>query len=53
MANIEDKELLAERLVTSNLHKLKHLTSSVQPEELAELINNSNDIDFIKVFFFY
>src|SRR6478609_2689341 len=50
MVTAEEKELLAERLVTGNLYKLKHLTSMVQPEELAELINNSKEIDYIKVF---
>src|SRR4051812_2779405 len=41
MVIAEEKELLAERLVTGNLYKLKHLTAMLQPEELAELINNS------------
>ena len=50
MANIEERELLAERLVTGNLYKLKHLTALVQPEELAELINDSKNIDYIKIF---
>ena len=50
MVNNEDKELLAERLETGNLYKLKHLTAKVQPEELADLINNSRHIDFLKVF---
>ena len=50
MANVEERELLAERLITGNLYKLKHLTSKIQPEELAELINDSNNINYIKIF---
>ncbi len=50
MANVEEKELLAERLVTGNLHKLRQLTSGIQPEELAEFINDSKHIDYLKVF---
>lgn len=50
MVSVEEKELLAERLVTRNLYKLKQLTALVQPEELAELINTSKEIDFTKVF---
>jgi magnesium transporter len=50
MVNVDEKELLAERLVTGNLYKLKHLTKNLQPEEIAEFINNSRDIDFSKVF---
>ncbi|MBK6445391.1 MAG: magnesium transporter [Bacteroidetes bacterium] len=50
MFSEQEKELLAERMVTGNLYKLKHLTESVQPEELAELINESKHIDFRKVF---
>src|SRR4051812_44019723 len=50
MVLAEEKELFAERLVTGNLYKLKHLTAMVQPEELAELINTSKDIDVRKVF---
>lgn len=50
MVSVDEKELLAQRLVTGNLYKLKHLTAMVQPEELAELINESKDIDFRKVF---
>src|SRR2546430_17470664 len=50
MVIAEEKELLAERFVTGNLYKLKHLTAMVQPEELAELINNSKEIDVKKVF---
>ncbi|MCX6292590.1 MAG: magnesium transporter [Bacteroidetes bacterium] len=50
MISTEEKELLAERLITGNLYKLKHLTSMLQPEELAEMINTSRSIDFIKVF---
>jgi hypothetical protein len=40
MVLAEEKELIAERLATGNLYKLKHLTAMVQPEELAELINS-------------
>ncbi len=50
MANLDEKELLAERLITGNLYKLKQLTATVQPEELAELINDSKNIDYIKIF---
>jgi len=57
MVIAEEKELLAERLVTGNLYKLKHLAAMVQPEELAELINDSfkganssKQIDVKKVF---
>ncbi len=50
MISAEEKELLAERLVTGNLHKLKLLTTELQPEELAEMINSSQEIDFKKVF---
>ncbi len=50
MVGTEEKELLAKRLVTSNLYKLKQLTLLIQPEELAEIINTSKDIDAIKVF---
>ncbi len=50
MISGEEKELLAERLVTGNLYKIKHLTNLLQPEELAEMINTSEGIDFKKVF---
>ena len=50
MVTAEERALLAERLVTGNLYKLKHLTAMVQPEELAELINEKKDIDYKKVF---
>ena len=50
MVTAEERELLAERFVTGNLYKLKHLTAMVQPEELAELINEKKDIDYKKVF---
>lgn len=50
MVSVEEKELLAERLVTRNLYKLKQLSALLQPEELAELINTSKEIDFTKVF---
>ncbi|MBP6335594.1 MAG: magnesium transporter [Bacteroidia bacterium] len=42
--------MLAERLVSGNLYKLKHLSAMVQPEELAELINDSKEIDLRKIF---
>ncbi len=50
MVSADEKELLAERLITGNLYKLKHLTAMLQPEELAEMINVSKEIDFKKVF---
>ncbi|MBL0104322.1 MAG: magnesium transporter [Bacteroidetes bacterium] len=50
MVTAEEKELLAERLITGNLYKLKHLCSTVQPEELADIINDSKEIDYLKVF---
>jgi magnesium transporter len=50
MDNAEEWKLLAERLVTGNLHKLKRLTAMVQPEELALLIHENPDIDYKKVF---
>ena len=50
MVTAEEWELLAERLVTGNLHKLKRLTAMVQPEELAQLIHENPDIDYKKVF---
>ncbi|MBP9791299.1 MAG: magnesium transporter, partial [Bacteroidia bacterium] len=37
-------------LVSGNLYKLKHLSAMVQPEELAELINDSKEIDLRKIF---
>ncbi len=50
MVTEEEKELLNERLVTGNLHKLKRLTAMIQPEELAELIHENKEIDYKKVF---
>src|SRR5438128_1663999 len=50
MVSTDEKKLLAERLITGNLYKLKHLTAMLQPEELAEMINASKEIDFKKVF---
>lgn len=50
MVSADEKELLEERLVTGNLYKLRHLTALVQPEELAEIINYNQEIDFKKVF---
>ena len=46
----DEKELLAERLITGNLYKLKQLCLNIQPEELADLINTTKEIDFKKVF---
>ena len=50
MVTEEEKALLAERLVSGNLHKLKRLTAMIQPEDLAELIHDNKDIDYKKVF---
>lgn len=50
MVSEEEKELLAERLVTGNLYKLKHLVALLEPEELADLLNTSKNIDYKKVF---
>jgi magnesium transporter len=50
MSNAAEREFLAERLITGNLYKLKQLTAKIPPEELAELINDSSEIDFIRVF---
>jgi magnesium transporter len=50
MVTAEEKTLLAERMVTGNLYKLRHLAAMLTPEELAEMINTSDEIDFIKVF---
>jgi magnesium transporter len=50
MVTAEEWELLAERLATGNLHKLKRLTAMVQPEELAQLIHENPNIDYKKVF---
>ncbi len=50
MVSPEEKELLAERLVTGNLHKLRKLCATIQPEELAEFINSSKEIDYNKIF---
>ncbi len=46
----EEKEILAERFLTGNLYKLRHLTAQLQPEELAEILNASAEIDVHKVF---
>jgi len=50
MISVDEKELLAERLVTGNLHKIRMLVAGLEPDELAEIINSSKDIDFGKVF---
>src|SRR5829696_513670 len=50
MVTAEEKELLARRLVSGNLHKLRQLVSGIQPEELAELIHENPEIDFKKIF---
>ena len=50
MVTAEEKTLLAERMVTGNLHKLRHLAAMLTPEELAEMINTSKEIDHTKVF---
>jgi magnesium transporter len=50
MVTAEEKTLLAERMVTGNLHKLRHLSAMLTPEELAEMINTSKEIDYRKVF---
>jgi magnesium transporter len=47
---IDEKELLAERLVSGNMYKLRSLTAPLQPEELADILNNSKHIDYKKVF---
>ncbi|HLG34578.1 MAG TPA: CBS domain-containing protein, partial [Bacteroidia bacterium] len=46
----EEKEHLSERLVSNNLAKLRLLTKDVLPEILADIINESKDIDAYKVF---
>ncbi len=50
MSTIDEKELLAERLISGNLYKLRQLTAPLQPEELADILNNSKHIDYKKVF---
>jgi magnesium transporter len=50
VSTVDEKELLAERLVSGNMYKLRSLTAPLQPEELADILNNSKDIDFKKVF---
>jgi magnesium transporter len=50
MVTAEEKTLLAERMVTGNLYKLRHLTAMLTTEELAEMINTSKEIDHKKVF---
>ena len=50
MSTVDEKELLAERLVSGNMYKLRQLTSPLQPEELADILNGSKDIDYKKVF---
>ncbi len=46
----EEKELLAARLTSGNLAKLRILTDSILPEELAEIINENKEIDYKKIF---
>ena len=50
MISVDERELLAERLVTGNLHKIRLLVSGLEPDELAEIINSSKNIDCRKVF---
>ena len=50
MATVDEKELLAERLQSGNLYKLKHLSAQLQPEELADIINSYEGIDHRKIF---
>jgi magnesium transporter len=45
MIGIEEKTLLAERLVTGNLHKIRKLVADLGPDDLAEIINTSPHID--------
>ena len=46
----EEKTLLAARLNSGNLAKLRILTGSVLAEDLAEVINENKEIDYKKVF---
>jgi Mg/Co/Ni transporter MgtE len=50
MISVDEKELLAERLVTGNLHKIRLLVGGLEPDVLAEIINSSKHIDYPKVF---
>jgi len=50
MISDDEKELLAERLVTSNLHKIRILVAGLEPDSLAEIINSSKHIDYARVF---
>ena len=50
MIRPEEKELLAERLVTGNLHKIRLLVDGLEPVELAEMINGSKEINASRVF---
>ena len=50
MVTAEERDLLSERLVTGNLHKLRRLAAAIQPEELAGLIHDNKEIDYKKVF---
>jgi magnesium transporter len=46
----DEKKLLAARLTSGNLAKLRILTNSILPEELAEIINENKEIDYKKLF---
>src|SRR6185369_936719 len=46
----DEKKLLAARLTSGNLAKLRILTNSILPEELAEIINENKEIDYKKIF---
>src|SRR5262245_14030130 len=50
MIRPEEKELLAERLVTANLHKIRLLVSGLDPVELADVLNASKEIQASRVF---
>src|SRR5688572_4806692 len=50
MIRQDDKELLAERLVTTNLHKIRKLVAGLEPVELAEVLHYSKDINASLVF---
>src|SRR5262245_1895209 len=50
MIRPEEKELLAERLVTANLHKIRLLVSGLDPVELADVVNASKELHASRVF---
>jgi magnesium transporter len=50
MISVDEKELLAERLITGNLHKIRILVTGLEPDELAEIINSTKEIDPRKIF---